>query len=96
MVDGNPYLNRDPDTFKLLLQYLRNDRYKPEILDPLQKQFFEQEVKYWDLLDSDISKHIDFKVVTMLQSFPKINNNWSQKALEVWKKLGPLDLNEVH
>ena len=25
MVDQNPYLNRDPDTFKLLLQYLRND-----------------------------------------------------------------------
>ena len=25
MVDGNPYINRDPDTFLLLLQYLRND-----------------------------------------------------------------------
>ena len=25
MVDQNPYLNRDPDTFKLLLQYLNND-----------------------------------------------------------------------
>ena len=41
MVEQNPYLNRDPDTFKLLLQYLRNDMEDLMIQDPLQKQFFD-------------------------------------------------------
>ena len=33
LADGNPYLNRDADTFKLLISYLRNDREEFPIPD---------------------------------------------------------------
>ena len=32
----------------------------------------------------------------MLESEPIVNPEWSQKSLEVWKRLGPLDLNELN
>ena len=48
-IDGNPFLDRDPEIFKLLISYLRNDCLDLEIQDPLQKQLFDKEVKFWDL-----------------------------------------------
>ena len=32
----------------------------------------------------------------MLESEPAVNPNWTQKPLETWRRLGPLDLNELN
>ena len=32
----------------------------------------------------------------MLESEPPLNPDWPQTPLDVWRRLGPLDLNEVH
>ena len=32
----------------------------------------------------------------MLQSEPILNPEWTQKPLEVWKKLGPLDFDKIN
>ena len=41
LVDNNPYINRDPEIFKLLLTFLRNDMQDLKIDDPFQKQLFD-------------------------------------------------------
>ena len=33
-IDGNPFIDRDADIFKLVITYLRNDRMDLEIQDP--------------------------------------------------------------
>ena len=74
-IDGNPYLNRDPEIFKLLLSYLRGNKLDLEIQNPLQQQLFDEELKYWDLFD--ISTKLDKKLIEMLQSDPVIDPNWA-------------------
>ena len=32
----------------------------------------------------------------MMNSEPILNQDWTQKPLEIWRRLGPLDLNEIH
>ena len=92
--DGNPYINRDAEIFNLLLSYLRNDMMKIKIQDPVKKQLFDQEVKFWGLFN--IYNKIDKRVAALMESIPKVNAKWSQNSLDVWKSLGPLDLNELH
>ena len=92
--DGHPYLNRDPDIFKLLVNYLRNDSEEFPILDPTQQYLFDKELKFWGL--NDITLKLEKRLVEMMKSEPVLNPDGTQTPLEVWKKLGPLDLNEVH
>ena len=94
LADGNPYLNRDADTFKLLISYLRNDREEFPIPDQTQKYLFEKEVEFWGL--SNINNKLDKKLVSLMKSEPVLNPDWTQTPLDLWKRLGPLDLNEVH
>ena len=93
-IDGNPFLDRDPETFKLVISYLRNDCLDLEIQDPLQKQLFDKEVKFWDL--NNMYDKLDDKLVKMMNSTPKINEEWTDLPLVTWHRLGALDLNEVN
>ena len=65
-----------------------------KIENPLQQQLYDEELKYWGLFD--IGTKLDKKLVTMLESEPVMNPDWTQKPLETWRRLGPLDLNEVN
>ena len=93
-IDGHPFLDRDPEIFKLIISYLRNDCLDLEIQDPLQKQLFDKELKFWDL--NNIHNKLDEKLITMMNSTPKINEEWSHLSLVTWNRLGPLDLNEIN
>ena len=55
--DGNPYLDRDPKIFKLLLRCLKNENHKlyfkikdPNKKDPNKKQLLKEELELWGLL----------------------------------------------
>ena len=92
--DGHPYLNRDPEIFKLLVTNLRNNKEDFPISDPTQQHLFEKELKFWGL--DDITLNLEKRLVEMMNSEPVLNPDWTQTPLEVWRRLGPLDLNEVH
>ena len=74
-IDGNPYLNRDPEIFKLMLSHLRSKMFDLQIENPLQKQLFDEELKYWGF--NDISIKLNKNLVAMLQSEPVLYPNWS-------------------
>ena len=38
------YIDRDPEIFKMVLQYLRNNQNYPEIGDPFLRQLFHDEI----------------------------------------------------
>ena len=59
-----------------------------------QGHYFNKELKFWGL--NDMYLRLDQDLINMLESEPQLNPNWSQKPLETWKKLKPLDLNQVH
>ena len=74
-IDGNPYLNRDPEIFKLMLSLLRCNSLDLQIENPMQRHLLDEELKHWGLFD--ICFKLDKKLVTMLQSEPVLNPNWN-------------------
>ena len=76
------------------MTYLRNDLEEFPISDPTQQHLFEKELKFWGL--NDITLKLEKRLVEMMNSEPVLNPDWTQKPLEVWRTLGPLDLNEIH
>ena len=75
------------------MTYLRNDLEEFPISDPTHQYLFEKELKFWGL--KDITLKLEKRLVEMMNSEPILNPDWTQTPLEIWKRLGPLDLNEV-
>ena len=48
--DGTIFIDRDPEIFKLVIEYLRNGK-KPVILDREVRMRFERELDFWILVD---------------------------------------------
>lgn len=49
-IDDKVFLDRDPEAFRLLLLWLRNDRViKPTFENMFQRTLFDQEVEYWKI-----------------------------------------------
>ena len=46
--NGMIFLDRDPETFEFMINYLRNEReIYPVFTDPIQGQMFEKELDFW-------------------------------------------------
>jgi len=45
---------------------------------------------------SSICSKLDKKLIEMFESEPKVDPNASQASLNTWKRIGKLDLDELH
>ena len=48
-VNGKIFLDRNPKAFGLVLDFLRNDQEEIKIEDPVLRNLFENELKFWGL-----------------------------------------------
>ena len=48
-IDGIIYLDRNPDIFKYVIQYLRGDKVLPSCIDKDTKMYVEKELEWWGL-----------------------------------------------
>lgn len=54
MKDGAYFIDRDVDTFCLVVSYLKNGCKKPEIDNDVMRKRFEEELKFWELDQPEI------------------------------------------
>jgi len=85
MKDGKVFLDRDPQIFYLMLNYLRNNRVKPQIEDNLVRRQLNQEIRYWGLNTTDTYQYLQ----ELLNSEPQ---GITEVTLNKWKEIGPLNL----
>ena len=51
--DGKIFIDRDPEMFKLLVQFLRNDRKFVELDSKHENELFKNELDYWNIETHD-------------------------------------------
>ena len=66
-VNGKIFVDRDPEVFKLLIQYLRNGCQRIELESPYQNKMLDAEIEYWDVGNTLIQK-----LVRMFKSPPNV------------------------
>ena len=86
MVEGIPFLDKDPETFKNVVIYLANGLNLPK-LDKVKMKKLTKELEYW---------RIQFYILTMEEQLENVMTsvpeNCDKKAVKEWKKHGILNL----
>jgi len=69
-IDNKVFLDRDPDIFKHMINYIRSDRkYLPQDVNQDVKKLLEMEIKFWGV-DFGLEK---YDVLTVSQMKYKLN-----------------------
>ena len=98
------FLDRNPQIFEHVLQYLRTRRSHVPINNNLEsnlRELFEMEVKFWEL-DKGLG-HIDAltnslqkqKIEGLLGKVPQVDQKKQMKCIEMWRNLGPLSIEQI-
>ena len=82
-VDGAVFIDKDPEIFKLVLAYLKENKWPPKSL----KKLVEIELEFWGLPTMEEKEKLKF-LENILNSEPSA----SDKALAIWQ---PLNLQEL-
>ena len=85
-VDGMMFLDKNPETFKHVLEYLRCNRKMIDIESQSTKKLVEIELEWWGLLP------LGHKELEDLQKIFDSEPPYSGPSLTKWKELGPLNL----
>lgn len=86
-IDGKIFMDRDPDVFRLLISYLRNNESISEIQDPFLRGQLRKELEFWMIIEKQ--KSLSEILVAFFNSEPTKS---SEKILAQWRKLGPYDI----
>lgn len=87
-IDGRIFIDRDPDVFRLLISYLRNNESISDIQDQFLKGQLQKELEFWMILEK--KKTLSEILTTFFNTEPTTSN---EKILAQWRKLGPYDVN---
>ena len=93
-MDDGVFIDRDLEAFSEVLNVLRSTgQYEPKFTDVNKQKLFEIETEYWGirkpLLEIKVNQIIPKNLIEIMQSEPQ---NVTPKTLEIWKKLGPIDI----
>jgi len=97
--DGVLFLDRNPKIFDMVLDYLRHDgNYFPKNVDEETKSLFVLELNHWGVSEKLIEQKMPFLLIDMMKEPPKADVSRAKQmiALEKWKELGYLSLQEIH
>ena len=86
--DGAIFIDRDADSFSLLITYLRNNCKMPQIKEDYLREKFEIELDYWGIEDSNQDKLNQLQEVFAEPP----NEIVMPKVTGMWKQIGPWDL----
>lgn len=87
-IDDRVFIDRDPDVFRLLISYLRNNESISEIQDAFLKGQLQKELEFWMIVEKQ--KTLSEILIRFFHSEPATSN---EKILAQWRKLGPYDIN---
>ena len=93
------YVDREPEIFKNVLDYLRSDRkYLPNDISMDKKKKVEIELKHWNITKLDYSLATcpyHLKIEEIFNSTHTLYEQSPTLALDIWKSLGPLSIQEM-
>ena len=97
---GEIVLDRDFDTFNLMINYLRNNRAEyPAFESGLQSQAFEQELDFWDVKTSNLEieeKRLRSKInPDLVDFFDSEPSKACMEAKKKWRELGLFRFEEI-
>ena len=94
LMDGKIFLDRDPQTFLTVINYLRNNMQMPSGFNQVEKELVELELKFWGV-------YRDYETAEYIKSFQKQvfdkppDGEASEALIGVWNKFGPFNLPKV-
>ena len=88
-IDGKVFIDRNPQIFTYVLDYLRNDQTPLNFQDPTMKELFDLELKHWKLMNPAEQKKYKAKLQEIFSTQPQ---TYLATNVEKWKELGPLNL----
>ena len=56
--DGRIFIDRDPEIFKLILNFLRNDKCPTKFRDDYQLEMYKDELEFWGLEDKSLKRKL--------------------------------------
>ena len=87
-IEGRIFIDRDPDVFRLLISYLRNNESISDIEESFLKGQLQKELEFWMIVDKQRS--LSEILIKFFNTEPATSN---EKILAQWRKLGPYDIN---
>ena len=93
------FIDRDGETFSEIINYLRNTRREMPVFDSENKaQMFSCELDFWGIetfeeqKDKELLKLFPKSIINIFEQEPRV----SEKMVEIWREIGPLNLAMVH
>ena len=71
-VDGKIFVDRDPDVFRLLISYLRNNESISEISDSFMRGQLHKELEFWMIVEKQLT--VQEKLAQLFNKEPLIKN----------------------
>ena len=91
-IDDRIFVNRDPDNFKNLIKFLRNDCKKIELESLEVKKEFLSELEFWGLKNP--RSCMEDKMIKLFSQDYQINfdRGCSEELQKKWREIGPIDI----
>ena len=87
-IDGKVFIDRDSDTFKLLITYMRNNFKSNPIID-LKRVELNEQLDYWGMAQFKIPGPNELRLIHVFSELPDKAHKFVQ---DKWKELGPFPL----
>ena len=90
--DGKVFIDRNPDVFRMMIDFLRNNQRIAPIEDQHVAKQFDLELEYWGLKREEYESQV---VKELRRIFEKEPEKVHPTTLALWKELGPFDVGKI-
>lgn len=90
--EDNVFIDRDADVFSMVISYLRNDMWYPEIEDETLRKRFERELEFLLLKKQDSNSLIELQKVYEKEPRFLDQKQLMPAVMNRWRQLGPFEV----